>query len=339
MTLQVVLPHFSCIVSSEEALKQAETEGYCEIYIISTTGLFKRTGLTHGRSVTVPCAALPGSVALPKVTQDVSKFMPAGKIPMHFLSKIVSFFKAVMTEHKGQNLEAQIFVIWNPELGYHIRVPEQTVAGASVSYSWENFLAPGDVVVLDMHSHNNMGAFFSGTDDRDDNGNCTISGVVGKISTTCEMVFRMNLPGNYKINPLPMDQIFEEEKDNFEVPKDWLGQVKKEVYVAPVHNYGGGYNGYGKYGNGRAKNTTPGGVVPNENFRGANGSVALDDIGLSDDDMEVLKSFGHPFPFNGEGGDQPPFAERPLVQGRKTQSQKRVSKVTRLKTKNARHLI
>lgn len=153
MTLQVVLPHFSCIVSSEEALKQAEAEGYCEIYIISQTGLFKRTGLTHGRSVTVPCASLPGNVSLPKVSQDVSKFLPAGKIPVHFLNKIVSFFKAVMAEHKGQNLEAQIFVIWNPELGYHIRVPEQTVAGASVSYSWENFLAPGDVVVLDMHSH------------------------------------------------------------------------------------------------------------------------------------------------------------------------------------------
>ena len=153
MSLTVVLPHFSCVVSSDEALKQAEEEGYCEIYIISTTGLFLRTALTHGRSVTVACASLPGTIALPKVQQDVSKFLPAGKIPIHFLNKIVSFFKAVMAANKGTNLEAQIFVIWNPELGYHIRVPEQTVAGASVSYSWENFLAPGDVVVLDMHSH------------------------------------------------------------------------------------------------------------------------------------------------------------------------------------------
>jgi PRTRC genetic system protein A len=332
MTLQVVLPHFSCIVSSDEALKQAEEEGYCEIFIISQTGLFKRTGLTHGRSVTVPCAALPGNVSLPKSGQDVSKFFPAGKIPKHFLAKIISFFKAVMVENKGTNLEAQAFVIWNPELGYHIRIPEQTVAGASVSYSWENFLGPNDVVVLDMHSHNNMNAFFSGTDDRDDNGNCTISGVVGKLSTTCELVFRFNLPGNLKINPLGMDFIFAEEEDNFEVPKDWLNNVKRQVYVPPVvpvggYNYGG--NGYNKRNYG--KNATAGGVVHNESFRGQNGQMAMDDAGLSQDDAEVLASFGHPFPFSGEGGNQPPFTERPLTKGRKTQKQ--ASKVTRLKTK------
>lgn len=332
MTLQVVLPHFSCIVSSDEALKQAIEEGYCEIFIISSTGLYKRTGLTHGRSVTVPCATLPGNLALPKGGQDVSSFFPAGKIPKHFLDKIVSFFKAVMAENKGTNLEAQAFVIWNPELGYHIRIPEQTVSGAAVSYSWENFLGPNDVVVLDMHSHNNMNAFFSGTDDRDDNGNCTISGVVGKLSTTIEMVFRFNLPGNLKINPLDMGFIFEEEKDNFEVPKDWLNNVKRQVYTPPAPSTYGGYGSqYGK-GN-RGKNTAVGGVVPNESFRGANSQMALDDAGLSADDSEVLAAFGHPFPFSGEGGNQPPFTERPLTKGRKPQKNKQPSKVVRLKTK------
>lgn len=159
--LQVLVPYFSCIAYTEDAVKQAAAEGYCETYIVSTSGLYRRTGLTHGRSVTVPCTALPTGTKLPACTQDVSKFFPAGKIPKRFLDEIVEFFKAVMVENKGQNLEAMAFVIWNPTLGYHIRIPEQTVSGAAVSYNWVGFMGEGDVIVLDCHSHNNMGETIS----------------------------------------------------------------------------------------------------------------------------------------------------------------------------------
>ena len=156
MTLTVILPHFSCYVSSKEALDQAIAENYCEVYIQSKTGLFRRTNLTHGRSVTVPCGALPTGVQVPELPdckQETASFFPAGKIPIKFLHEIRSFFKAVMAEHKGAKLEAMAFVIWNPLLGYHVRIPEQTVSGAAVSYNWEGFLGPEDVIVLDIHSH------------------------------------------------------------------------------------------------------------------------------------------------------------------------------------------
>lgn len=148
--LTEIAPHFSCMVTSDEALKEAIEKGYCETYIISKNGMFLRTQLTHGRSVTVPCHSVPG-MTLPDVKQDVSSFFPAGKIPVKFLHQIVAFFKGVMKENNGVNLEAQAFCIWNPELGYHIRIPEQTVSGAAVSYKWDNFVGPEDVVVLDMH--------------------------------------------------------------------------------------------------------------------------------------------------------------------------------------------
>lgn len=160
--MQVILPHFSCVVYSDDSLKQALAEGYSEIYIFGKNGIFKRTQLTHGRYVVVPCPTLPKEAGtLPDVKQDVSGFFPDGKIPIKFLNQIVAFFKEVMKENNGQNLEAQAFVMWNPELGYHIRIPEQTVSGASVSYKWENLVGPGDVIVLDMHSHNNMGEIVS----------------------------------------------------------------------------------------------------------------------------------------------------------------------------------
>lgn len=328
----IIMPYFSCVVYTEEALKEAIEANLCEIYIFSKNGLFRRTQLTHGRHVTVPCPALPAGapqLKMPDTKQDVSGFFPAGKIPRHFLDKIVAFFKAVMKENNGQNLEAQAFVIWNPEMGYHIRIPEQTVSGAAVTYKWENFVGPNDVVVLDMHSHNNMGAFFSGTDDRDDNGNCTISGVVGKLSTTCEMVFRFNLPGNMKIANLNIPDIFASESESFEVPPEWLSQVKRE----PVKTYPGYQGGnYGNYGNGTYYGAGGRGgagqagknVVPNPNVRQGNLGMGLDG-----DDEEVLRQFGYPFVNEGEGALLLPFAHAPKTKGRKKQKVSRLPRKTR----------
>lgn len=314
----VILPFFSCVVYSDDALKAAIAENYCEIYIFSKNGLYRRTQLTHGRSVTVPCPALPAgtpTVKLPDTKQDVSGFFPAGKIPKKFLDQIVAFFREVMKENNGVNLEAQAFVIWNPEFGYHIRVPEQTVSGASVSYKWENFVGPNDVVVLDVHSHNSMGSFFSSTDDRDDTGNCTISMVIGKLTaTTYEYVARFNLPGNMKINTLKVEDIFASEGDNFEVPKEWLSQVKRETARTTVYGgRGAAWDAY-NYGGNRT------GVVPNPNV---NRKTSL----LSAEDEEVLAQFGYPFANEGKGGDDAPFAHRPK-KGRKIQ------KSTRLPRKN-----
>lgn len=309
-----ILPHFSCVVDTEEDLKLAISENYCEIYIQAQDGLFKRCGLTHGRSITIPALSVPGIPSAPpkpKVTQDLSGFMPAGKVPIKFLHQIEAFFREVMKANKGSNLEAQAFVIWNPALGYHIRIPEQTVSGASVSYKWENFIGPDDVVVLDMHSHNSMGAFFSGTDDRDDNGNCTISGVIGEMhKQKPAMVFRFNLPGNVKINNLTVDDIFCQEGQDFEVPPEWLAQVKREVYTPP--SYGRGTGGRGMVGS-RSGSTN---VVSNPNSR--NPAVTQGNFGLDEEDEALLRHFGFPFA-NEEEGSVHPFPHRPLTQGRKGQ--------------------
>jgi PRTRC genetic system protein A len=341
MTKRIILPYFSCVVDTKTDLDEAISENFAEIYIISGNGCFRRTNLTHGRSVTVPCPTPPKEVELMDCKQDTNSFFPAGKIPIKFLHQIEQFFKQVMIEHKGAKLEAMAFVIWNPTQGYHVRIPEQTVSAGAVNYNWAGFLTSEDVIVLDIHSHNDMGAFFSGTDDSDDRGNCYVSGVIGKLSTTCDKVFRFNLPGNMKINPLPPELIFET-YETTEVPAEWLAQVKKQQYVAPTYNtrplYSQNTSGVGTTGGGanRSTTTTPGGrVVANESFRGNNGSMALESVGLSADDTEVLNQFGFPFPCSGTEEDSfLPFPQRPQVSGRQSRKGKRmVPGSTRLQRK------
>lgn len=160
MAVFEILPHFSCMVMNDEDLKAATEQGYCEIYIFSKTGLFRRTQLSHGRSVTIPCPSLPGQ-ALPDIKLDVASFFPAGRPPMKMLHQIVNFFREVMKGNNGANLEAQAFILWNPTQGYFIKVPEQTVSAGSVKYKAEDLLGPDDVIVVDVHSHNSMGEYIS----------------------------------------------------------------------------------------------------------------------------------------------------------------------------------
>lgn len=156
--MHVILPGFSCIVFNEEAKKKAIEEGYAQIYIWTALGMYKRETLSHGRSVTFLVTEIPGFTAM-KAEQDIVSFLPKDekgnpmKMPMRLLRQIVQFFKGVMKEHAGAKLEAMAHIIWNPTLGYHIRIPEQTVSAARVSYNWEGYLGPDDAIILDCHSH------------------------------------------------------------------------------------------------------------------------------------------------------------------------------------------
>lgn len=340
MSLHEILPHFSCEVDTQVDLDAAIAAGYCEIYIHAKDGLFKRCGLTHGRSVTIPALAIPGRPGVPekpKVVQDLASFLPDGKIPIKFLHQIEAFFREVMKANKGVNLEAQAFVIWNPELGYHIRIPEQTVSGASVSYKWENFISSDDVIVLDMHSHNSMGAFFSGTDDRDDNGNCTISGVVGEMNKPKPaMVFRFNLPGNVKIAGLTPDDIFAQEGQGFDVPAEWLTQVKREVYTSANYGLHGRGNQLGNrttIGGGGTANRGGTPVVSNPN----SSTPAISTLGLDADETALLERFGYPFALE-EEGQILPFPQRPLVRGHNSKGHKKNSGNTSSRQKKALRL-
>lgn len=94
------------------------------------------------------------------------------KIPYSMYLQILSFFRKVMKVHN--NAEAYCQIYWDLEEKKHLfHVPKQKVSGAAVKYNPEENLDVKNferyVHVFECHSHNNMGAFWSGTDNKDEN--------------------------------------------------------------------------------------------------------------------------------------------------------------------------
>jgi len=238
--MHILQPYFRVVVASKADFEKAQQENYPEIFMITTDGIYKHHRLGANGSERYVCAkvpAIPGYEMMIPPKQE-TKFLPDGKVPGELFEQIVSLYREVMRVNNGRNLEAMAWILWTKEQGYFIHVPKQQVSGASVNYDWD--IPEGSTVIVDTHSHNSMGAFFSGTDDGDDRKGVRYSGVVGKLTaTTFEMIWRFCYQG--KFFDTKFDDIFAPPRA--EVNPDWLGKIE-------THSYGG-YQGYG-YQGGRA---------------------------------------------------------------------------------------
>lgn len=244
--MKVLMPGFSCVVSAgfendpDNELAAAISQGYSRVFVETSSGLLLHQNLPVGRGgahryVRLPIAALPDGKK-PLSVGPALNFLPDGKIPVELLLKVQAFFKGVMARHK-QKLEAMIWIVWNEERGYHLLVPKQTVGAASARYEWGDIPA-GTMVVVDIHSHADMNAFFSGTDNNDDSNSIRYSGVIGHNSRPVpEMMFRFNFLGKYIEQKV--DDIFCSPQPVVEAPpEDWYEQIS--LYS---HTYQGGQGG------------------------------------------------------------------------------------------------
>lgn len=107
--------------------------------------------------------------------------------------------------------ETADMLVWNEHTKV-LSVENVTVLEAtagSVKYECRA-LADHESIAIDMHSHGNIAAFFSDTDDRDDAGSVKISGVIGNLdSDTPTAAFRLCVLGLYLAIPVPAERLFE----------------------------------------------------------------------------------------------------------------------------------
>ncbi len=106
-----------------------------------------------------------------------------GSIPQHFFDLALDTFLAVPDRER--------YVAVTAAAGYHFYVPVQDEGEASVVYE------VGDSVILDIHSHGHMPAFFSHqTDDKDETG-LKLYAVVGRLNATPVVRLRVGVYGYF----------------------------------------------------------------------------------------------------------------------------------------------
>ena len=174
--------------------------------------------------------------SLAKIEEEFKYKLPL--IPRELFDKSMGFFKWAYDKHQA---EATISLYRNAVNGaFKIEVPTQKVSGASIETEG-GYANDGDYKFIGtFHSHNTMGAFFSGIDDDDDLEN-TPSGVhivVGTLTTTPTFVARVVAQG--REFPLEVYEVFDLNGDE-SFPNEWKDKVTK--MHSQVFRYGKGRGG------------------------------------------------------------------------------------------------
>jgi PRTRC genetic system protein A len=151
-----------------------------------------------------------------------------GKIPQEILNQIVAFFRAVMAKHGGSEAFCQVY--WDlQESKYVVHVPSQVVSGAAVRYDATKNLDKSNperyVFVYECHSHNSMSAFWSGTDNADEN-DLRVYGVFGKLNNEKWEHKQRTIVGEQDID-VPLELIF----DIRETEPQYLITINPETVV------------------------------------------------------------------------------------------------------------
>jgi len=181
------------------------------------------------------------------------------KIPFELFNKIHEFFKHIYKEYKS---EVAILLWYNFETDvWEVEVPKQTVSGSSVNYrrdeNWVNEMnQKGFFCVGSIHSHCEMSAFHSGTDDADEYNFDGVHITIGKVISGPQFAQRFIVKQMSKKFDKISDVVdYPEEDETDKYPSNWFGQVKKSY--APTY---GKNSGYGRqpsiFGGKKQKRTT-----------------------------------------------------------------------------------
>lgn len=152
-------------------------------YIIAKNGLFEVRDNDIARIITQPKEVL--GVAT-EMQAGIERKLPP--VPFEMLRTTIAFFREVVAKRSGA--EAIVRVWWDRETStYSIRIPEgtQRVTGGGVHHD-DNFdvdVSGRYLLVMDIHSHNTMSAFWSGIDDADERKapEGRMLGVIGKLTS------------------------------------------------------------------------------------------------------------------------------------------------------------
>ena len=158
-------------------------------YILAHNGLFLRAENSLLAVTIVIAEACVRGLDNVKETIELKK----GKIPYSLYELAISSLFA-----SGTHREHYVAITWDG--GYHLQTPTQEGGMGSVQYE------PLPNTILEFHSHGTMSAFFSRTDDQDEQG-LGIYGVVGELNLLAPVI-KMRVGAYGYFAPVDLKEVF-----------------------------------------------------------------------------------------------------------------------------------
>ena len=168
----------------------AGVQGIGYDYVLGSGGVYVQS---QSADLVARVVVAPGEVrGLAPVDEKVA--LPHGPIPARLFEKGMRWFQ------DAPDTERLFAVRWDGR-AYRLVVPQQAGSASSLAYR------PPSGVVAEFHSHGSSRAFFSATDDRDEQG-FRIYGVVGRLADPLpELRLRVGVYGHFA--PLDWSQVFD----------------------------------------------------------------------------------------------------------------------------------
>jgi len=148
-------------------------------YIFASNGVFieAESPLIAARIPVADCDIRGLAPIEPKIS------LTYGSIPQRFFDLALDLFLS--------DKETEQYVAITGKAGYQFYIPVQDKEAGKVVYE------VGNAVVLEMHSHGHIGAWFSGQDNMDETG-LKLYGVVGKLAATPIVKLRIGVYGYFR---------------------------------------------------------------------------------------------------------------------------------------------
>jgi PRTRC genetic system protein A len=128
------------------------------------------------------------------------------RVPVGYLQKMLELSIGVCVE-KEEPTETLFHLIWmETDRRWRLDKPAQTATGGSVKPLDDGDGSSYQLATIEVHSHHQMTAFFSGQDDADEQG-FRIYGVIGEIFTEPKLRVRVGCFGQFF--EIPAETIFE----------------------------------------------------------------------------------------------------------------------------------
>lgn len=170
-------------------------------YLVAGNGVFLRSQ-RPGLRVLLPITSCEIR-GLPPVAASVQFDFP--RIPACVLEQILVRAQAA-GDAEGRPVEMLFHLYWRHG-EWQLVIPEQQQTTASVTPCDDGPDSSYAQALVELHSHHDLDAFFSTTDDRDEQQGFRIYAVIGHVHAQPELLVRVGCEGAFLI--IPAEQIFE----------------------------------------------------------------------------------------------------------------------------------